>query len=239
MDENTSQASDLDIEVANQQQAADLRLKITEYATGAVNYGGVDRDWANSKLRALGAQVIEGSNAAEYRLNVPITGLLGVTVYANSRTEAKGQFAAYLENLDGKVVDCYRRGFNVYGIELQATEPTFYSGPEDPDQSEAPPVLTLDELKTGIRAMIREGVAEQGWAWSHGRRQFAAMGLGKLPDLTYRTVEIPVTGTTKVGVRVFEDDTDERVLEAVKSKVVGMGSVSVKPDEMGTPVVPE
>ena len=225
---------------ADAQPAHKLRAKITDYTRQAVDYGNVDRAWANTQLARLGANQVTGTS--EYRISAPITGLYGRTVYAESRTQALATFQEHLDAAlaKGKIVPC-DGGYddNVYDLKINPSlfvGPQFYSGPEDPSTEDASE-LTLDELRDGIRQMLKEGVAQQGWGYTYATRASAEMGLPPLPPQVSRTVEVPVAGTAKINVAGFESDTDEDVQAAVAAKLAKLGHVNVKPDEVGQFVV--
>lgn len=223
-------------------QASDLRAAIHDATARAVDHG-VDREWANKWLRKLGAEPVTSS--AEYRLNTPITGLLGMTVHASSRAAAAEIFKQWVADLGGKINDCYSRGFNVYNIELtaDATEPTFYSGPEDPeDDGELPDKLTLDQLKNAIRDMLIEGVAERSWRYNYARDTAAALNLEPLPTVSRRNVRVPVSGVTNISVLAFTDADDDQLRRTVNAYLRRNASlgVAIVPDEMGdVEVLPE
>lgn len=222
---------------ADAQTAHKLRGLITIYARRAVDYGNVDRGWVNTQLARLGAEQVTGTS--EYRINVPITGVYGRRVNAESRTAALAIFQQHLDAAlaKGKIVADGSYD-NVYKLALNtaAGGPQFYSGPEDPS-TEGAQELTLDGLRDGIRQMLKDGVAEHGWGYSYAQRALAEMGLVPLPPQVSRTVEVPVAGTAKINVAGFEDDTDEDVQASVAAKLAKLGHVNVKPDEVGQFVI--
>ena len=221
--------------VQDQQQAADLRLKITDYATGVVNHGGVDRDWANTWLASIGAKPVSGAN--EYRLSAPITGTYGAVITASNRAEAQERFDQKLGHVlaTGKINDCHHHGHNVYDIvlNLAAGGTTFYSGPED--AATVIPAVGLAEIRGLIRDMIKEGVALQGWSVYHAGRALRAMNLPELPEFTSQTVRVPVTGYTAVSVIAFEGEDEATVAERGASTVRASKAVAVTPEELGEP----
>jgi len=219
--------------------AEELRTKITGWADGAVKHGGVDRDWANSWLRKLGAEQITGYS--EYRMNVPLTGFYGWRCKASSRAEAAERFLAQVKRITkaGKITADHSND-SVYDVAFVDDPVTvhdvhFYAGPEDPTES-TDPVPGLDGLKVGIRAMLMEGVAEQGWNYQYAVQAVSSMDLPPLPDFGYRTVEVPVSGIHKTQIRAFADADDEAVQRVVASHLKRQGSaLYVAVDEMGTP----
>lgn len=197
-----------------------LRDMIYDYVSDAVIYGNVNKEWANTWLARLGANTLQGKN--EYRLNVPIVGVYGRRVTASSRAEALKLFNEHVERVaaagkitaDGSYDNVYHVTFPNAGA---ASQPEFFSGPEDPDTET--PELTGDELKAQIRAMLREGVAEQGWDHSYANRALENMGLEPLPALVKKMVDVPVMGTATIGVRVFEGDDPNAVAEAAVARL--------------------
>lgn len=218
---------------ADAQQAQQLRHHITAATSGAVRYGNVDRAWANTWLHRLGANPVTGN--ATYQLNVPITGLLGMTINAEDRTQAVEKFKAFLDlNITRGIVDgqhCVR----VFQPEVVVgAEPQFYSGPLDVvADSDEPVELTLDELKASIRKMLMEGVTEHGWGYSYAVNTVEMLGLEPLPTLHNKTVEVPVSGTAKVSVPVFDDADDDAVQRIAQAKMAAAKDVTVKPEEIG------
>lgn len=218
------------------QQEQQLREKISNAGSNAVNYGHLDRDWVNNWLTRLGATPITGE--AEYRINQPITGLFGRTIKANSRTEALARFNAEVTAVTraGKIVH-HQSYNNVYRVTFADTEPTFHSGPED--VAPAADVITgLDNLKAAIRTMLREGVTEQGWSYRGAQQVLEAMGLEKLPERVTRKVQVPVSGMTELTVSVFDEDGDEGVQRSAAAAMRRQDSlVTVKAEEIGVAVL--
>jgi hypothetical protein len=234
MENSDNEASDA---FAEAQQAAKLREAISAYAAGAVKYANVDRDWANSQLVRLGADPI--SAAAEYQINIPITGNYGTTVVATSRIEAMKKFEGYVQNiLDKGEVRSTSHGQGVFNVALNsdAGPASFFAGPQDPPPA-SDKVPGLDALKDGIRAMLKQGIVEQGWGYHHATSALDIMGLDPLPELTNKTVSVPLSGTAQLVVPVFEGDGDEAVQSAAAAKLGRMGEVIVKPEEIGWIVV--
>lgn len=237
-EQNWAQAENAEVEQAKDayaeaQAAEKLRQQISQHAAGAVKYG-VDRDWANGWLGRLGAPGVTG--AAEYRMNIPVTGVYGWRCKATSRAAALARFQEQIDRLKntGKITADGSYD-NVYGLEFVG-EPTFYSGPEDP-ATDAAEALDLDGLKAAIRDMVKEGVVRQGWNLSYARRALAAMELEPLAAASTRTVKVPVSGFTEVSVTVFDGDGDEVVQDATASVLARAGNVYIKPDEIGTVAV--
>jgi hypothetical protein len=220
--------------------AEEIRAQLTSITAKAVG-GGVDREWANGWLRQLGAEPVTGN--AVYRMNAPITGVFGKTIEASSRMAAAEAFLKHVQRIAeaGQVTD-HGHCDNVYQVKFQepvtAADITFYAGPEDPEPA-LEPVPDLAGLKAGARKMLMEGVAEQGWGYQYARRATAAMGLEDLPVLQYRTLEVPVTGTYQVSVRVFEGAPYADMQRAAASHIRRTGVVSIKPEEMGEAEVVE
>lgn len=214
---------------ATAQNAALLRQQISDYAAFAVTYGNVNREWVNQSLDRLGAKPVTGE--AEYRLNVPVTGLFGMAIRAHTRVEALAKFNARLEQAK-QVNDCHHRGYNVYGLAFDGSAPTFYSGPEDPQpvDDDAP---VGDALRVGIRDMLKQAVAGQGWGYSYAQNAAHVMGLAPLPALVHRSVNVPVSGTVAMDVAVFEGDDDDAVQQAAMATIGRRGSVLVTPEEVG------
>lgn len=222
-----------DSEYTNAQQAETLREQATDFATAAVQWGKVDRDWVNGHLIRMGAQPV--TVAAQYKINIPITGLLGLTVEAKSRAEALARFN---DNLLKTVADGRVNGFfSVFDPQVHG-ELTFHSGPEDPQQpDENAPTLDAQGVRDAIRAMLKEGVSSQGWGHSYAQTALDDMGIEQLPALTTKTVQVPVSGTASVLVRVFEGDDDETVQKVTHDTIARSRRVVVdKPDEVG-PVI--
>ena len=214
--------------------ADELRAQLTVATEGAVKHGA-DRDWANEWLRKLGAKQISGRS--EYRMHVPLTGSYGWRVKAGSRAEAAERFLEQVQRLAkaGKITADGSYD-NVYDVKFDepvaAADVQFYSGPEDPTDS-TEPVPGLDALKAEIRKMLMEGVAVQGWGYNYARRTIANMGLDPLPNFGFKNVEVPVSGTVTVSVRVFEDASMDEIQETTAATIRKQGTISVKPDEIG------
>jgi hypothetical protein len=212
-----------------------LRTEIASRAASAVQYGAVDREWANTWLLRIGAQPVTGTS--EYRMNVPITAVLGWRTQASSRAEA---VAAFKEQIDtvaqiGKITYCSRadRQYAVY--DLTIPDPAaigFFSGPADPPEA-VDPVPGLDGTKTLIRDMLREGVAEHGWGHTYANAALDDMGLEPLPGMSWRHIDVPVTGTATLQLRVFDDATDDAVQRAAQAALAKAPQVSVKAEEIG------
>lgn len=213
------------------QQAQQLLGKIHDYAYNAVKYGKVDRDWVNGSLVRLGAKPI--STRARYQLNIPITGLLGQTVTASSRDEARKIFQQSISHVfQDQPVDG-SRCLRVFQVEAQNDDIQFFSGPQDVQVPEEPVVLTLAELKAAIRHMLKTGVSQHGWGHSYAVDALDTMGIEPLPALVQKSVDVPVSGTYRLSVEVFEGDTDEAVQAAATSALKGAQTVPVKPEEVG------
>lgn len=215
------------------QLAEKLRSRISQYAASAVQYGNVDRGWANTKLAQIGAIPLTGRSS--YQINVPITGLYGRTIAANSRVEALTKFKEHIARVTrtGRITTAMDRYDSVYAVKFTPDqEPTFASGPVDPDLGDYP-VLDLEGVKTAIRSMIMEGVAEQGWGHGYAAEALDDMHLEAMPALIHVMVEVPVTGVTTVGVTVFEGDNEIDIQAAVKASMARSGTVAVKPEEVG------
>jgi len=216
--------------------ANELREKLNAWTASAVNHG-VDSKWANTWLAKLGAPKITSTN--EYRMNVPITALLGWRCTATNRAQAAEQFLEHIQAVlsRGSYTDCtINYGEAVY--DMKTTEPVtaddvvFYSGPEDTPDTDNPAV-GLDELKTGIRQMLKEGVTQQNWGISYAQNALVDMGLATLPPLHARTVSVPVTGTARITIQGFATDDDEAVRAVVAAKLKRLGSVYLQPEEIG------
>jgi hypothetical protein len=224
--------------VADQVKADILRQKITQHVAGAVKYG-VDRDWANGWLVRLGAAPITGT--AEYRMNMPLTGVYGWRCKATSRAEATRKFMEQVNRVasQGKITadGSYDNVYEVtFPQPLTPAYVNFYAGPEDPDTGEAED-LTLDGLKDAIRLMVKEGIVRQGWNLGYATRALASMGLDSLGTAHTKAVKVPVTGYTEVSVLVFEGDDDSAVQEAAAGVVTRSGAIYIKPEEIGTATI--
>lgn len=218
-------------------EAQEIRTKLTKWATGAVNHG-VDRDWVNGWLTHLGAEPITGQ--AEYRMNIPITGVYGWRCKASSRSEAAERFLEQVQRLaDAGKITADGSYDNVYELKFDepvtATDVNFYSGPEDVDTA-GPGVEGLAALKSGAREMLVHGVTDRNWGYRYAVKAAEDMGLEPLPALATRTVEVPVSGTVLMSVRMFEDADDAAVQRVVANQIKKQGgNVAMKPEEMGTP----
>lgn len=223
---------------AEAQQAEALRKEITQHARGAVKFGNVDRDWVNTRLARLGAEIVTGD--AQYKINVRVLGDYGTTITAGSRTEAVEKFKQIVSNLAAAgQIRTARCGEGIYNVSFDdVAEPVFFSGPQDFVADADNPVPGLDALKDGIRQMIKQGVTEQGWGYSYAIAQLASMGLPTLPPMEYRTVNVPVTGTAEIVVSVFEDADDVVVQNAAEGVMTRAKSVVIKPEEIGNAYVP-
>ena len=219
-------------EFAQAVEAQKIREQLTEYATGAVVNAAVDRDWANRWLTRLGAAPV--TSTAEYKINAPVSGLLALTVKAQSRAEAVEKFNGYVQEMidKGQVNSYYAR---VFQPAVQVEDLTFFSGPEDPPEpDDNAPALDLDGLRTQARQMLMDGVAEQGWGHYHAIQAAKQMGLEPLPKLNAHIVTVPVAGTADIVVEVFEGGDDAAVQRAADAYIARRGSLSVTPEEVGT-----
>src|SRR6185436_15314431 len=174
--------------------ASQLRATLSEAAASAAY---------NTKLIRLGATPVTGS--ATYQVNTPITGVIGATIKASSRTEAHAKFTAAIQRtLDTGIIDvtgCVR-AFQVAVPDLH--DVTFYSGPADVPDDLQPEELTLAELKEAIVAFFKAAITEHYWGYAYAAHTLDEMGLGTLPALHTKTVDVPVTGFTRISVPVFE-----------------------------------
>lgn len=225
-------------EFAEAQQAEDLRAQISLAADAAVQYGRVDRDWANNHLNRMGAPLVTGPS--KYQINAPIDGVYGISITANTRAEALEKFKGYFDAVinEGE----FRSGNYGQGV-YQITSipydgnPVFFSGPQDIEPTNDP-VPGLDGVKAAIHAMLKEGVTEKGWRYSAAVDTLHAMGLEALPHLTTKSVSVPVNGTAQINVQVFEGDSDEAVQRAAAAVMGRSSVVPVKPEEIGLAFTP-
>lgn len=218
---------------ADVEKAEFLRQQINAFATGAVKYGSVDRDWTNQRLNRLGAPLVTGQ--AKYQINVPIEGSYGTTVVAGSRAEALEKFTAYVVAIQAAGEMRSRHcGEGVYDITVTGGDPVFYSGPEDVVLDESTPPPALPQLRDGIRQMLKDGIATQGWDRGYAEQAIDAMGLDPLPAAHFKTVSVPVSGTTELSVLVFDDEDDDVVQDKVATIMGRAKDVLVAPEEMGT-----
>lgn len=218
-------------------QANDLRKALTEFAKGQVKYNSVDRDWINDRLVQLGADPV--TSRAEYRISTPITGDFGRRVTAHSRNEALELFQKELDRVlaAGKININSDRYDNVYHVEVVG-EPVFYAGPADaPEPNDSIPGLA--GLKTGIRAMLKEGVAEQNVNYHQAKTFLDEQDLEALPTLVTHVATVPVSGMAKVTVTAFEGDDPEALQAAVVAKMAKAPDWMVTAEEVGTPVINE
>jgi hypothetical protein len=214
-------------------QANDLRKALTQAAKSAAKYSGVDRDWVNTRLVQLGADPI--TSRSEYRVSVAITGDYGRRISAHTRAEALELFQQELSRVlaAGKINIYSDQYDNVYHVKTTA-EPVFFSGPADaPEANDSIPGLA--GLKDGIRNMLKEGVTEQGWGYQDAQAFLENAGLEKLPARVNHTVTVPVSGTTKVAVQVFEGDDVVALAAAVAAKLGKSSDWVVTAEEMGEP----
>lgn len=214
--------------------AQELRNNFRHYADMAVQYGHVDKGWVNGKLAALGIQPLGGK--AEYRMNVAITGNYGWRCKASNRAEAMEQFRRNVARVAGAGKITADGSYdNVYDLEIVG-EPVFHSGPEDPEVADAS-AFTLDGLKTAMRDVLKEGVAQQGWGHSYAVNAAESLGLESLPSLVSKTVLVPVVGTHRVTVQAFADDDDNAVQARVHATLSGGKTIAVEADEIGDATV--
>lgn len=240
--ENWAQAEEPEVEAgkdafAEAQKAEVLRQQITTFAAGAVKYG-VDRDWVNGQLNMLGAEQVTGQ--AEYKINIPVTGLYGTTVTAGSQAEARNKFSEIVAQhaAAGLIRTINHCGEGIYDVDFPASQAAFFSGPQDFVATEDAPTLDLAGLRAGIRQMIMRAIAEHGWGYGHAQHQIQAMGLEKLPTRTRKTIEVPVAGVAQVDVAGFEGDDDESWLRSATHIATGAQRLIVKPQEIGVPFLP-
>lgn len=211
-----------------------LRQRITEYAAAAVKVANIDRDWINARLARLGAEPVYGT--AKYQINAAFTGNWGTTIYAESRAEALEKFDEYRTAIanHGRLTGLFH-GSAIYDVVFSGGEPVFYSGPQDPDLSGTVPPTSLDDLKSGIRAMLKAAVTEQGWSYQHALNQAETMGLEPLPKLVNKAVQVPVSGNASVIVQVFDDDGEDAVQSVVTGALArNKKGILVVPDEIGS-----
>lgn len=215
--------------------ATELLDRLTTAARRAIK-NGVDKDWANARLNAMGAKTVQLTST--YKVNVPVTALYGVTVQANSREDAEIQFRAAYEAMiarGSKMYDGRYWGDNVYRIVADAealVNPTFFEGPEDAP-AEPGPVLGVDETKAAIRAFLKAAVVEQGWGHSYAQNLLNSLGIETLPELRTRQVTVPVGGTVEIIIRTFDDSTDEDMQKAAASTINRNKHVYVQAEEVG------
>jgi hypothetical protein len=215
-------------------QAEGLRAALTVAVEGAVKHN-TSRDWANAWLRKLGAKQITGT--AEYRMRVPLTGSYGWRCKAGSRAEAAARFLEQVQRVAerGKITADGSYD-NVYDVKFDepvtAADVQFFSGPEDPAET-SDPIPGLDALKVEIREMLMEGVSQQNWGYSYAQRTLATMGLDPLPEYSYKTVTVPVSGTVDVTIKAFADADMDDIQRITTEKIRQLNAVTVKPDEIG------
>ena len=223
---------------AEAQKVQLLRQKIHTYARGAVECGGVDRDWVNQRLNRIGADLVTGD--VQYQINTPIIGNYGTTIVAPNRVTALAKFNEIVEQIVAKGEIRNRNyGQGVYGVKLNpaAGGAQFFSGPEDV-VSEESPFQTLEAVRAAIRSMIKDAVVEQGWGHYHAERQLEELGLEPLPKLVSRTVQVPVSGMASLHISVYEN-ADDADVQAVTATLMGrMSQVIVSPDEIGSVLSP-
>lgn len=233
-DENWAKTEDPEVEsdkaaYAEAQYEESLRYQLTQATAGAVK-NGVDRDWANTRLVALGAQPVTGT--AEYRMNLSITGLYGWRCKAGSRAEALARFNEQITRLTGTgKITAYGSYDNVYSLAFHG-DPTFYSGPEDIAQA-VDKVPGGDDLKVAIRDFLKAAVLEQGWGHSYAQSLLNSMGIEPLPELRHRKVTVPVSGAVEISVPTFDGATDEEVQAAAAATISRSKYVSVQAEEVG------
>lgn len=211
--------------------AQEMRNKFRARVEGAVNCAHVSRNWANTWLVRLGITPITGQ--AEYRMNTAITGDYGWRCKAGSRAEAEARFKEQVARVAaaGKITADGSYD-NVYNVEFTGGPVVFYSGPEDPATGDTE-FETLELVGAGIQQMLKEGVRTQGWGYSYANAALAELGLPVLPAMVHRAVEVPVTGTHRLNIPVFEDDDDEAVQKAVAGRMARAGVIGIEPDELG------
>lgn len=228
-------SSDKEAYTEQLQAAETLRSKLHIWTESAVSREpGVDREWANTWLARLGVTPVIGKS--EYRLNTPVTGYFGYTIVATSRAEAQKIFKQLVDKVAqaGKISSDVVYCPAVYDVEFpNPDEVTFFAGPADPAMGPSPEQVPDAELPVQIRQMLIEGVMEQNWGYTYARNALKDMGLPKLPDIGYRTVDVPVSGTAQVQIRVFEDSDDAAVQRIVAAQLRNSGQVAIKPEEMG------
>jgi len=231
-EENEVNESDAFTEAQNAQT---LLTQIHNHAAAAVKYGHVNRDWVNATLVRLGAEPVTGH--ATYKLMAPITGYVGKTVTAANRADALAEFEKAVQYTlnSGKVDGSY--GMRVFQIKAADGETggkaVFFDGPQDVQVPDEPVNMSFADLKTSIRNMLKEGVAERGWGYTYAANAAVEMGLEPLPALVTKTVQVPVSGLATVDVQVFEGSQDEEIQRATAAKLNGAQALNVKPEEMG------
>lgn len=215
------------------ERALDLRSKISQFGAAAVRHN-VSREWVNGWLTALGAELVAGGNNT-YKMSAKVVGDYGRTIAAASRAEAKTIWDRHIARIaaDGKITpqNCDDR---IYHVVID-DEVKFVSGPEDPTGEV--PELTVAELETQIQAMLRQGVAEQGWGYRWANAALNHMDLPELPARQYWEVMVPVAIMVPMNVSAFDGDDDDLVGELASRQIAKLAIISGKPTEIGTPEV--
>lgn len=221
-------------------QVQTLRGTLSHCADNAATYGTVSRTWLNEQLAAVGAPLItQGDNT--YQIFVPVTGAYGTTVTAPSRAEALERFQRYAARvLEAGELLTGRHGQGIFNLKADesAGGVQFQSGPEDPEAVEAP-AMDLETFRAAARKMLMDGISQHGWGVAYANKAADKLGVGPLPTLESRTVQVPVTGKTNITVLVFAEASEEELTSAARAKVAQIGSVMVTPDEVGDVVASE
>jgi hypothetical protein len=182
-----------------------LREFIFATAKAFANRYPVTPAWVNKKLGGLG--VADRITAEQsYGIEVAVTGVLTIGVYAHNRAEALEKFEDRVKGLAGG-------GFHVTNV-ISTSLPVFTdASPQDQVgavDDDAP--QTVDETLAALREVILLGhVAGPKYCADEADEVLAAYGLDPIPAKVEFVVERPMTGTMRTTVTAYDVETAQRV----------------------------
>lgn len=182
---------------------AALRECIAATARDRASGGDVGTDWINKKLAKLGIPVLAATNT--YVVEVPVSGMAVVTVYASTRAGAVQE----VHNLAGTP-----------GRRMAVSNPallgglTFTTGPEDvdPDAVDPDAPTTTDALLLALReALLLGHISGPKYCKEGTNDVLEEFGLGRVPDRRQFVVTRPAQVTMRTVVEAFDEQSAERV----------------------------
>lgn len=165
----------------------------------------------NDNLAALGVPRVPVSTEGEVR--VPVTAVLVFSFNANDNEGLLAEATKYLEyNKKSSYIEYGKVATLETAGELTVTKPI--PGPGDVDPQ--PEGETYDDFVKRVYAEAR-ALVTSGICSSEIDKVLRHAGLKAMPRRETRYFDVPVTGTSRISVTVFADDTEETALqEAIK-----------------------
>lgn len=180
-----------------------LREYIFETARDQQLRGEITAEWANKKLATLGITDRLGTNNA-YALEVPVSGVLKISVTAANRQDALTEFHRRAS-----------RATMVTIVDHSLTgHPVFIDGPEDgPNVVDPDAPTTVDATLEKLREVILLGnIAGPRWNCDSGaNRVLASYGLAPVPSRKSFVVTRPASADMRTTVEAYDEASAERV----------------------------